>query len=83
MTPARLSSKRFLTRLAEGGASAIDIRNTAGHADIATSMKYVHAAETARLRDLLERNRSGIREAMKKKPTSAEVVPIRGKTETA
>ncbi|MBI1686445.1 site-specific integrase [Caulobacter hibisci] len=73
----------FLTRLAESGASAIDIRNTAGHADIATSMKYVHAAENARLRELQEQNRKGIREAMKKKPTSAQIIPITGKAETA
>lgn len=54
----------FLTRLAEGGASAIDIKSTAGHADIATSMKYVHAAESQRLRELQEANRRGIREAL-------------------
>lgn len=42
----------FLTRLAESGATAIDIRNTGGHADIATSMKYVHAAENVRLREI-------------------------------
>lgn len=68
----------FLTRLAEGGATAIDIRNTGGHADISTSMKYVHAAENARLRDLQDANRRGIREAMTKAPKEAEVVPLRG-----
>jgi len=73
----------FLTRLAESGASAIDIRNTAGHADIATSMKYVHAAETARLRELQDQNRKAIRDAMKKKPRSAEIVPLRGEAESA
>lgn len=73
----------FLTRLAESGASAIDIRNTAGHADIATSMKYVHAAENARLRELQEQNSKGIREAMKKRPVNAEVRQFPGKAETA
>lgn len=66
----------FLTRMAESGATAIDIKNTGGHADIATSMKYVHAAENARLRELQDANRKGIREAMKRKPKEAEVVPF-------
>lgn len=66
----------FLTRLAEGGASAIDIRNTGGHADIATSMKYVHAAENARLRELQDANRKNIREAMKGKPKPDNVVAL-------
>lgn len=64
----------FLTRMAESGATAIDVKNTGGHADIATSMKYVHAAENARLRELQDANRKGIREAMKRKPKEAEVV---------
>lgn len=67
----------FFTRLAEGGASAIDIKQTAGHADIATSMKYVHAAESARLRQLQEENRRGIRAAMRKAVRGAEVVPLK------
>lgn len=67
----------FLTRLAEGGATAIDIRNTGGHADIATSMKYVHAAENARLRELQDANRRGIRAAMAKPPKVAEVVRLK------
>lgn len=68
----------FFTRLAEGGASAIDIKQTAGHADIATSMKYVHAAESARLRELQQENRKGIREAMARRaPADAQVIPIR------
>lgn len=66
----------FFTRLAEGGASAIDIKQTAGHADIATSMKYVHAAESARLRELQAANRKNIREAMARKPKAAEVVAL-------
>lgn len=61
----------YLTRLAESGASAFDIKATAGHADIATSMKYVHAAETARLRELQEQNRKAIREAMRGKRASS------------
>lgn len=68
----------FLTRMAEAGASAIDIRNTGGHADIATSMKYVHAAENARLRELQDANRKGIREAMKGKPRADNVVAFKG-----
>jgi len=66
----------FLTRMAEAGASAIDIRNTGGHADIATSMKYVHAAENARLRELQDANRKSIREAMKGKSAVATVVAL-------
>jgi integrase len=66
----------FLTRLAEGGATAIDIRNTGGHADISTSMKYVHAAENARLRELQDANRRGIREAMARPAKAAEVIPL-------
>lgn len=68
----------FLTRLAEGGATAIDIRNTGGHADISTSMKYVHAAENARLRELQDENRRGIREAMARTPHLSPVVSMRG-----
>jgi integrase len=64
----------YLTRLAESGASAIEIRQVAGHADIATSMKYVHAAENARLRELQARNRQGIREAMRAGQGLGEVV---------
>lgn len=66
----------FFTRLAEAGASAIDIQQTAGHADIATSMKYVHAAESTRLRQLQEENRKSIREAMRKKPSTGTVVDL-------
>jgi len=67
----------FLTRLAESGATAIDIRNTGGHADIATSMKYVHAAENARLRELQDANRQAIRAAMAKPVRDGAVVPMR------
>ncbi len=67
----------FLTRMAEAGATAIDIQNTGGHADIATSMKYVHAAENARLRELQDANRQGIRKAMQGKPKAAEVVALK------
>jgi integrase len=66
----------FFTRLAEGGASAVDIKQTAGHADIATSMKYVHAAESARLRELQAANRKSIRAAMEKRPRNATVIPL-------
>jgi len=66
----------FLTRLAESGASAVDIKTAAGHADVATSMKYVHAAETARLRELQESTRRGLRAAMAKPVKTAEVVPL-------
>jgi hypothetical protein len=44
-------------RLAESGTTAIDVRNTGGgHADIATSMKYMHAAENVRLREIQDTN---------------------------
>lgn len=66
----------FLTRMAESGATAIDIKNTGGHADIATSMKYVHAAENVRLRQIQDANRKAIREAMRAKPKDAEIVPF-------
>lgn len=69
----------FLTRLAEGGATAIDIRNKGGHADISTSMKYVHAAENARLWELQDANRRGIREAMSRPPRDNPVVSMRAK----
>jgi hypothetical protein len=41
-------------------------------------MKYVHAAESARLRQLQEDNRKAIREAMKKKPRTADVIRLTG-----
>jgi integrase len=66
----------FLTRLAEGGATAIDIRNTGGHADISTSMKYVHATENARLRELQDANRKNIRAAMALPSKEAEVLNL-------
>jgi len=55
-----------------------DIRQTARHADIATSMKYVHAAETSRLRELQQENRKGIREAMKRRAPGADPIMIKG-----
>lgn len=66
----------FITRMAEAGASAVDIQKIAGHKDVATSMRYVHAAETARLRELQEANRRSIRKAMNSRRPVATVVDL-------
>jgi integrase len=65
----------YLTRLAETGVSAIDIQRTAGHADIATSMLYVHAAEARRLREIQVANQANLRAAMGGRK-AAEVVQL-------
>ena len=66
----------FITGLANQGASAIDLMNIAGHTSIATSMRYVQAADRKRLASVANANQAAIRAAMKRKPETAEVVSL-------
>lgn len=54
----------FITGLANQGASAIDLMNIAGHSSVATSMRYVQAADRNRLASLAHTNQAAIRAAM-------------------
>jgi integrase len=66
----------FFTRAAESGASAIDIKNLAGHKDIQTSMRYIHAQDQLRTRQVSQTVRNAIRKAIQMKPVEAEVVQL-------
>lgn len=63
----------YLTRLAMSGASAFDIKNIAGHADIATSSRYVHASQNTRIRKMVEQNSSGVWAALEGADKKGEV----------
>lgn len=63
----------YLTRLAMSGASAFDIKNIAGHADIATSARYVHATQNTRIRQMVEQNSSGVWAALEGSDKKGEV----------
>lgn len=63
----------YLTRLAMSGASAFDIKNIAGHADIATSDRYVHASQNTRIREMVEQNSSGVWAALEGSDKKGEV----------
>lgn len=66
----------FITHLAMQGGSAFDIQNIAGHADIATSARYVHATQNTRIRQMVEQNSSGVWAAMEEADKKGEVLKL-------